>query len=259
MKRLMLFAIVCWAGIGSLFAQQMSQQLLWIGEDIRGIDVKGCWDIVITQGDQTGVKLEYDSTLTEKYNVTCELVGTTVYLNVENKDNDYRKNKKGRVYNGSDNAQTRCYAYVTLSALDKLRVSGVCSIMAKDTLAADHCDIDIKGVSQIVDLPLQVQSLNYEQSGVTNLSGLTVKAQKDVDMDISGVGSCSGVSICTAGDLRLQASGVVQIVADIDVNEVAVITSSSVATVCLRGHAVRQTVHSSAAKQIDLSQLEISQ
>ena len=258
MKRLMLFAIVCWAGIGSLFAQQMSQQSLWIGEDIRGIDVKGCLDIVITQGDQTEVKLEYDSTLTEKYSVTCELVGTTVYLNVENKDSDYRKNKRGRVYNGF-NAKTRCYAYVTLSALDKLRVSGVCSIMAKDTLTADHCDIDVKGVSQIVDVPLQVQSLNYEQSGVTNLSGLTVKAQKDVDMDISGVGSCSGVSICTAGDLRLQASGVVQIVADIDVNEVAVITSSSVATVCLRGHAVRQTVHSSAAKQIDLSQLEISQ
>lgn len=256
MKRLVSFAMVCWAGIGFLFAQQMRQQSLWTGEEIRGIDVKGCWDVVFTQGDQTGVKLEYDSTLTEKYNVTCELIGTTVYLNVENKDNDYRK--KGRVYNSSDNAQARCYAYVTLSALDKLRVSGVCSIMAKDTLTADHCDIDMKGVSQIVDLPLQVQSLNYEQSGVTNLSGLTVKAQKDVDMDIAGVGSCSGISICTAGDLLLQVSGAVQIVADIDVNEVAVITSSPVAIVSLRGHAARKTVHSSIAKQIDLSQLEVS-
>lgn len=251
MKRVVSFAMVCWAGIGVLFAQQMRQQSLWTGEEIRGIDVKGCWEVIFTQGDQTGVKLEYDSTLTEKYNVTCELVGKTVYLNVENKD------KKRSVYNGF-NAKTKCYAYVTLSALDKLRVNGVCSIMAKDTLTADHCDIDMKGVSQIVDLPLQVQSLNYEQSGVTNLSGLTVKAQKDVDMDIAGVGSCSGISICTAGDLRLQVSGAVQIVADIDVNEVAVITSSPMATVSLRGHAARKTVHSSIVKQIDLSQLEVS-
>ena len=111
MKRLVSFAMVCWAGIGFLFAQQMNQQSLLTGEEIRGIDVTGRWDIVITQGDQTGVKLEYDSTLTEKYNVTCELDGTTVYLNVENKD-------------GSPNIEgpVMAYAYVTLSSLDKFRV-----------------------------------------------------------------------------------------------------------------------------------------
>ena len=89
-----------------------TDESLLTGEEIRGIDVTGRWDIVITQGDQTGVKLEYDSTLTEKYNVTCELDGTTVYLNVENKD-------------GSPNIEgpVMAYAYVTLSSLDKFRCS----------------------------------------------------------------------------------------------------------------------------------------
>lgn len=60
MKRLVSFAMVCWAGIGVLFAQQMNQQSLWTGEEIRGIDVTGRWDIVITQGDQTDGKIQCD-------------------------------------------------------------------------------------------------------------------------------------------------------------------------------------------------------
>lgn len=248
MKRLVSFAMVCWAGIGVLFAQQVNQQSLLTGEEIRGIDVTGRWDIVITQGDQTGVKLEYDSALTEKYNVTCELDGTTVYLNVENKD-------------GSPNIEgpVMAYAYVTLSSLDKFRVfRGACKITAKDTLTANHCDINIVGVGDIENVSLKVQTLSYEQTGAAQISGLNIKAQEDVDIAIAGVGNCSDISIRTAGDLQIKTKGVVRFAADIDVNKVTVEASSNMGKICLRGHAARKTVHSSPVKQIDLSQLEVS-
>lgn len=180
--------------------------------------------------------------------MTCELDGTTVYLNVENKD-------------GSPNIEgpVMAYAYVTLSSLDKFRVfGGACKITAKDTLTANHCDINIVGAGDIENVSLKVQTLSYEQTGAAQISGLNIKAQEDVDIAIAGAGNCSDISICTAGDLQIQTKGVVQFAADIDVNKVTVEASSNMGKICLRGHAARKTVHSSIVKQIDLSQLEVS-
>ena len=114
------------------------------------------------------------------------------------------------------------------------------------------------GAGDIENVSLKVQTLSYEQAGAAQISGLNIKAQEDVDIAIAGAGNCSDISICTAGDLQIQTKGVVQFAADIDVNKVTVEASSNMGKICLRGHAARKTVHSSPVKQIDLSQLEVS-
>ena len=105
MKKFLFILIVCLAGTGTLSAQQNVVETRFSGKEITGIRAEGCWQIVVSRGERTGVTLTVDPDL-PPYS-SCNLEGKTVCLRVENVSFPRKLNI------GRDNSPT---AYIVLRA-----------------------------------------------------------------------------------------------------------------------------------------------
>ncbi len=245
MKTTLWILVTCLASSGAISAQEMIRETHFTGKEITTIQAEGCWQIILSQGEQTGVQLSMDTRLKPYY--TCQLTDRTVHLNMV--DLPSSKQSLLRTY---DNWPT---VHITLSTLDGLEASGCNRIQAEQPIHAHHCSIDLSGVCYITDLSLRVNSLQYTQSGVTQTSDFSVTAQQDIQLNVSGVSKLRHASLCSAGTLHINASGMASVSAKVNVHTLEVETSG-MAHASIEGHAVLTDFQESSLSQLDISKLE---
>lgn len=154
-------------------------------ERFTKIDAGGAFEIFIRQGDHVGLSIVADDNLVESVETYVE--SGTLYLSFE----DYLKDF------------TKLQAFITVKEIDRIELSGACSIESKSTLKTKELSVDISGASE-VDLDLFCNTLIVVASGASSvkLSG----SVNSLSADLSGASSLNGkkLNIKTA---KVEASG----------------------------------------------------
>ena len=194
MKTTLWILVTCLASSGAISAQEMIRETHFTGKEITTIQAEGCWQIILSQGEQTGVQLSMDTRLKPYY--TCQLTDRTVHLNMV--DLPSSKQSLLRTY---DNWPT---VHITLSTLDGLEASGCNRIQAEQ--------------------PIHAHQLRH-------------------------------ASLCSAGTLHINASGMASVSAKVNVHTLEVETSG-MAHASIEGHAVLTDFQESSLSQLDISKLE---
>jgi len=132
-------------------------------EKFSGIELSGAVSLYLSQGSTTGVAVSAGD---EKFNdkIKTEVKGGVLKISVD-----------GGVWNGFNWTNRKLRAYVTVTDLNRLDVSGASYVSITETLKSDELKLDISGASEIKGI-LNANRLNMDISGasVARLSG-TVK------------------------------------------------------------------------------------
>jgi len=156
--------------------------------DARRIHLSGNFDVVLTPGATTSLKIDADDNLLP-YIVTNEEGGKLV---IKTRDNT-------NLSSHNDIKVT-----VTTDKLEEISLSGAGSIKGTDKfIGGDALSLDVSGAGSI-NLDVNTPKVTSHLSGVgsINISGET----KDADLHISGVGSFKGSSL-KAENVKVQLSG----------------------------------------------------
>ncbi len=134
-------------GNGNVVKQERS-----IG-DFTGVVVRSGIDLLITQGDQSGVVIETDENLQEF--IVTEVESGTLYIHVQ---------KNAKIYKSSD-----MDAHVAVNQLDKLNVSGGGDVQSQGLITTDDVGIAISGGGDL-QLDLKANRAKCEVSGGGDVS-----------------------------------------------------------------------------------------
>jgi len=164
-------------------------------DEFTRLDVSGMYKIILSEGNVPSVEVETDENLQDYIEV--QVRNNTLYLSMEN----------GNSYDPS-----KLVAYVTVSTLTSIDLSGATSVESDFTLRGDMLTIDLSGASEI-NLALAVNNLTTRVSGAGNID-MEGQAQRH-DISISGAAKVhcenlvtenTDVSISGAGTARVSAS-----------------------------------------------------
>lgn len=203
--KLSFFFVIVLAGLSVLAKPAAAQQIEGNGQmqsqnreagNFNEISSSGPFDIVLTQGNTTSVKVEAESNLLP-YIIT-EVQGNKLVL----------KTKKG-VDLKPDHEITIA---ITFKDLNQLKISGAGSLKGTNTLKLDRLALAVSGTTK-VDLSLQSNSLSMGISGTTraDLKGSAAQADYRIsgtaDIDASDLISDNArVAVSGAGKLHVNAS-----------------------------------------------------
>ena len=173
-----------------------------------GLDAAGIFTVYLSQGDRESVTVEIDDNL-QQYVSVCNK-GQMLVLGTS------------KEFNNRTGSKSKVKVYVTLKNIERLEVSGVCTVKGQTPLVCDRLDANVKGVSNC-ELEIRCSRLEITQSGVCNirLTGETgdcivkkdgvgsLKASglhaRNMSIRNSGVGN---VELYASGELSLNNSGV---------------------------------------------------
>ena len=234
--------IVWFCEICGLSAQETPETIFLTGEKITQIKAEGWWYITLIQGDQPGAKLTFNPELKPYFD--CRIEGETLYLT-------FKPNQSDRSLKSCDHKPLT--AYVTISSLQYLRLSGACRLKAQNTFTADQAQIKIDGACSIQNLSLQSNSLLYKQSGATRVSDFSASVAQKMQINISGVGRLSDASL-RSNTLDIDCSGMSFLSAQINVQNVDA-TASGMSSISLSGLAVQAHQNTSGLSKINTSNL----
>jgi hypothetical protein len=131
--------------------------------NFNGIELSGAVSLYLSQGNTTGVAVSAGD---EKYNdkIITEVKNGVLKISVA-----------GGVWNGFNWTNRKLRAYVTVTDINRLDVSGASYVSISGTLKSDDLKLDISGASEIKGI-LNANRLNMDISGasVAKLAG-TVK------------------------------------------------------------------------------------
>lgn len=132
-------------------------------EKFNGIELSGAVSLYLAQGNTIGVAVSAGD---EKYNnkITTEVKNGVLKIAVD-----------GGVWNGFNWTNRKLRAYVTVTDLSRLDVSGASYVSISGTLKSDELNMDVSGASEIKG-SVNINRLNMDISGasVAKLAG-TVK------------------------------------------------------------------------------------
>ncbi len=142
-------------------------------EKFNGIEVSGAVSLYLSQGSTTGVAVSTDD---EKYNNK---------IKTEVRDGVLRISVEGGVWNGFNWTNRKLRAYVTVTDINRLDVSGASYISISETLKADELKMDVSGASEVKGV-INVKKLDIDISGasVAKLAGTVSEGT------IDGSGAC---------------------------------------------------------------------
>lgn len=178
-------------------------------EPFNNIEVSGAVSLYLSQGPEQGVAISAGE---EKYNnkIKTEVKNGTLRISVD-----------GGVWNGFNWTNRKLKAYVTVTNLNRLEVSGASYVSISGTLKSEDLKIGISGASEIRGI-VQVNNLNMDISGasVSRLSGSAKNAiidasgackvnSYDLSVDVCKASSsgASNIKVTVTGELTADASG----------------------------------------------------
>ncbi len=157
-------------------------------DEFNRISVSGMFKIYLIEGEENHLYLETDENLHEY--VTAEVRNNTLYLGLA-KGNNYRP--------------SRMDAYITLSALESMDLSGATSLEADHTIAGEMLAMHLSGASNIeLDVDVVEMVTHVSGAGSVNLSG----AAREHEIRLSGAASLKCRELITEKTLiRLSGAG----------------------------------------------------
>jgi hypothetical protein len=178
-------------------------------EPFNSIEVSGAVSVYLSQGSQQAVAISADQ---EKYNskIRTEVKNGTLIISVD-----------GGVWNGFNWTNRKLKAYVTVTSLNRLSISGASYVSISGTLKAEDLKLDISGASEIKGI-INVNKLSMDIGGasVSKLTGTAKIASIDAsgackvnsyDLSIetckASSSGASNVKITVTGELNADASG----------------------------------------------------
>ena len=212
MKRIFSLALIC-ALAGNVFAQTVKETRNV--SDFTGLDVSGVFTVELKKGPVSSVVIEAEARYMEY--IFTE-VGSGVLRLYTKFPNRLRIDNKSTLK-----------AYITISELNSLELSGVSSLTTTDLFTPSRFRLELSGVSSVSGLRIQTDDAYLEASGTSkfNLSGTIRQAKIDlsgvsqsncnlkseqVDIDISGTSKL--VMQGEANKVTMDISGVSSVSAD---------------------------------------------
>ena len=189
-KGVFLFLVMCMAVLSLEAGEGYTTVNRFKGKRISGLDVSGIWEIQLSQGKQTGVKL----TFPERFKKQLEVSLDGEKLNI---------GFHGEVHLKSGE---KLKAVVVCSSLQKIELSGACRLEGKGRFSGREMQFELTGAAkvQMNDEVIVSGKLKTDLSGVSfdmELSGtskieLSGKARQ-------GKIEASGVSKCDLSDFQV--------------------------------------------------------
>ena len=154
-KIISLLSILCLAITGA-FAQEQVSISRFQGEKITAIKVIGAFEVTARQGESTGISVSIPARLAQKLILT--LKNGELLLSMEGKGK-WKKNDK-------------CKAEITVSSLEKIELSGACSLDFSKEITTDNFKAEIIGASSVtLNNPIHVkQEAKITLTGASKLS-----------------------------------------------------------------------------------------
>lgn len=148
--------------------------------NFNGIEASGAVFLYLSQGGTSAIAVSAGD---EKYNnkIKTEVKNGILKISVE-----------GGVWNGFNWTNRKLRAYVTVTDLNSLDVSGASYVSISGTLKSDDLKLDISGASEIKGI-INVNRLNMDISGasVSKLAGTV----KESDIEASGAAKVNNYSL----------------------------------------------------------------
>ena len=197
-----------------------------------GIDVSGTISLYLAQGTSQGVAVSAGEA---KYNskIKTEVKNGILQISVD-----------GGMWNSFNWSNKKLKAYVTVTDLSSLEVSGASYITTTGTIKSNALKLEISGASEI-KADLQVNTLNVDISGasIAHLAG----AAKDGNIEASGACKLSGYEM-KLDKCRVSCSGasVVKVMVNNELNADA----SGGSAIYYKGTPTNKNLNTSAASSI---------
>lgn len=201
-------------------------------EKFNGIEVSGAVFLYLSQGNTTAAAVSAGD---EKYNdkIKTEVKNGILKISVD-----------GGVWNGFNWTNRKLRAYVTVTDLNRLDVSGASYVSISGTLKSDDLKLDVSGASEIKGI-VNVNRLNMDISGasVSKLSG----SVKQGEIDASGAAKINSYSLAV-DNCKVTSSGAANI--KVTVNNELNADASGGSTIYYKGAGVVKNLNSSAGASI---------
>ena len=197
-----------------------------------GIEASGTVFLYLSQGSAAGVAVSAGD---EKYNnkIKTEVKNGTLKISVE-----------GGVWNGFNWTNRKLRAYVTVTDLKSLDVSGASYVSISGTLKSDELKLEVSGASEIKGV-INVNKLNMDISGasVSKLAGTV----KDGNIDASGAAKVNNYSL-TIDKCKASSSGASSI--RVTVNNELNADASGGSNIYYKGAGIGKALNTSAGASI---------
>ncbi len=205
-KGVFLFLAICMAVLDLQAGEGYTTVNRFEGKKISGLDVSGIWEIQLTQGEQTGVKL----TFPERFRKQLEVSMNGEKLNIDFHGDVHLKSGE------------KLKAVVVCSSLQKIELSGACRLEGKGRFCGDGICFELTGATKVQMNGEVIVSgrLKTDLSGTSCLSCRKIIARQFA-MELSGTSKmelsgkaesgrieASGVSKCDLSDFQVVKVGV---------------------------------------------------
>lgn len=145
------------------------------GETITHLKVSNVITVELSQGENTGIDFQFDSRL-EPY-LVCELKNGKLTIGFNNLPKELQSSSKW---------STKATATITVSRLDGLDVSGVCTVNGRTAFTSTNTHFNFAGVSNLKNMKLKTQTAKLDISGVCGLQNLEISAEENLTVNVSG-------------------------------------------------------------------------
>ena len=132
-KGVFLFLAICMAVLDLQAGEGYTTVNRFEGKKISGLDVSGIWEIQLTQGEQTGVKL----TFPERFRKQLEVSMNGEKLNIDFHGDVHLKSGE------------KLKAVVVCSSLQKIELSGACRLEGKGRFCGDGICFELTGATKV--------------------------------------------------------------------------------------------------------------
>lgn len=201
-------------------------------EKFTGIELSGAMFLYLSQGNTAGVAVSAGD---EKYNdkIKTEVKNGVLKISVD-----------GGVWNGFNWTNRKLKAYVTVTDLNRLDISGASYVSISGTLKSDQLKMDISGASEMKGI-INANRLNVDISGASEarLSGVA----KEGIIDASGAAKVNSYSLMI-DKCSVTSSGAANI--RVTVNNELNAEASGGSSVYYKGAGVVKTLNTSAGASI---------
>lgn len=192
MKRIA-FLILVFLGVNVGCMAQVAATTLtrFEGKPITGIDVSGCWQVVISQGTSTKAEITFPARLKDQ--LVFEL----------QEDGELELGFRGDV---RAKAGEKFTAVIVCSSLETVDMSGACTLEGSGKFTGSEMRFDLSGAAKAVFEKGELSAVNtlkVEMSGASQLS--TQAMARKVDIDLSGASQLTITGSAESGNL--EASG----------------------------------------------------
>lgn len=200
--------------------------------DFTGLEVSGSISVYVVPGEKSAIAVSAGD---EKFNskIKTEVENGILKISVD-----------GGMWNGFNWANKKLRAYVTVTQLKKILVSGASTVNITGEISSDQIDVDISGASEVKGkLNVNFLKINLSGASVARFSG---KSQ-EIIVQSSGASRFLGYDI-NAETCNISASGASGI--RVSVNKQLKVSASGGSTIYYRGNPTTKSVSSSGGARV---------